>query len=383
MRRLIPVCSIAAMALFLATIAAAQATSVSGQIIAPDGTPWVDLDVNIQNMSTGLHFDVKTGKDGRYAQWGLPPGIYKITIYDRSKSFAYSEIHVLRGTNENDVSANFSKNIETARTEAQKKVQEEDNTFNNVKEHLNKGVGAMYDAQALRAQLATAPADKKGLLQDKLSSDYQTAVGEFQLAEQADSPTDVKTHAMIWGHLGEVYDYAGKYDDATSAYQKAVALRPEPVYYQNLSKAQATSALAQTDSKETEQKLADAQANCDKAVALDPATGARCWKNIGILLGNKGDMKDAITPFRKTTQLDPKDAHAWFLLGRALLATVETKDEGDLITSVFPPGTTEAFQQCIDADPAGPYASQAKEMLDALASISPAKKKTVVDKKRK
>jgi len=39
MGRLIPVCSIAAVTLILATIAAAQATSVSGQIIAPDGTP--------------------------------------------------------------------------------------------------------------------------------------------------------------------------------------------------------------------------------------------------------------------------------------------------------------------------------------------------------
>jgi hypothetical protein len=45
MGRLIPICSILAVALFLATIAAAQTTSVSGQIIAPDGTPWVDLDV--------------------------------------------------------------------------------------------------------------------------------------------------------------------------------------------------------------------------------------------------------------------------------------------------------------------------------------------------
>jgi len=45
MRQLVPICGILAVALFLATIAAAQTTSVSGQIIAPDGTPWVDLDV--------------------------------------------------------------------------------------------------------------------------------------------------------------------------------------------------------------------------------------------------------------------------------------------------------------------------------------------------
>jgi tetratricopeptide (TPR) repeat protein len=151
-------------------------------------------------------------------------------------------------------------------------------------------------------------------------------------------------------------------------------------YYQNLSKAQASSALAQTNPKKTEKKLADAGATCDKAAPLDPATAARCWKNIGVLPSNKVDMKDAIMPLQKTTQLDPKSAQAWFLLGRALLATTETKQEGSEITSVFPPGTAEAFQKCIDADPNGPYASQAKEALDGLASMSGAKT-TIVDKK--
>jgi hypothetical protein len=79
--------------------------------------------------------------------------------------------------------------------------------------------------------------------------------------------------------------------------------------------------------------------------------------------------------------LDPQDAEAWFLFGRALLAMVETKQEGNVIASVFPPGTAEAFQKCIDADPNGPYASQAKEVLDALASVSAGEKTTVRDKK--
>lgn len=74
---------------------------------------------------------------------------------------------------------------------------------------------------------------------------------------------------------------------------------------------------------------------------------------------------------------------AWFLFGRALLSTIETKQEGNVITSVFPLGTAEAFQKCIDADPNGPYASQAKGVLDALASISASEKMKVVDEKRK
>ncbi len=385
---MIRICSILAVALFLATIASAQNTSVSGQIIAPDGKPWVDLDVAIQNTDTEQHFDVKTDKDGRYNQQGLPPGVYKITIYDRSHNwFNYSEVRTLRGTQENDVSANFSKNIETVRLGAQKKTEEEDNKFNNVKAHLNAGIGDMYDSDAMRKELATTPADQKRPLQEKLNSDYQTAIREFQLAEQADSATDTKNHAMIWAQLGEAYDYAGQFDDAANAYQKAIALRPEAPYFQNyyqdLSKAQVGSALTQTDPKETEQKLTDANATCDKAETLDPAAAATCWKNIGILLSNKRDMKDAITPLQKTTQLDSKDSQAWLLLGRALLSAVETKQVGNTVTSVFPPGTAEAFQKCIDADPNGPYSSEAKDVLDGLASMGTEEKTTVVEKNRK
>jgi tetratricopeptide (TPR) repeat protein len=373
MRRSIPICSVLVVVLSLATIAAAQATSVTGQIIAPDGAPWVDINVIIQNTNTGEHFDVKTDRNGRYTQLGLPPGVYKITIYDRrSKSFTYSEIHTLHGKQENDVSLNFKKDIGTAQLGAQKRIEGEENKFNDVKAHLDAGIGAMYDSDSLRTQLATTPDDQKGPIQGKLNSDYQTAIREFQLAEQADSPTDVKNLAQIWNQLGEAFVYAGQYDDAINAYEKAAALgfRPELPYYQNLSKAQASSALAQTNPKETEQKLADAGASCDKAAVFGSLAAAKCWKNIGILLSNKGDMKGAVTPLQKTTQLDPEDAQAWFLLGRALLTTNETKQEDNEITSVFPPGTAEAFQKCIDADPNGPYASQAKEVLAGLASMS-------------
>jgi hypothetical protein len=141
MRRLIPICSILAVALFLATIAAAQTTYLSVQIIAPDGTEWVDLDLTIQNMNTGQHFDVKTNKDGRYNRAGLSPGVYKITICDpKSKWFTYSEIQTLRANQEKDISVNFSKNLETAHPEAQLKAEEEgDNKFNYEKAHFNGG----------------------------------------------------------------------------------------------------------------------------------------------------------------------------------------------------------------------------------------------------
>jgi len=215
-----------------------------------------------------------------------------------------------------------------------------------------------------------------------LNSDYKRAIREFRLAEQADSPTDEKNLAVIWGHLGEAYQYAGQYDDAIHSYEKAVAIRPEAWYYQNLGEVQARSALALTDPTEVEQSLVSSGATCDRIVALDPIAAARCWKNIGRLLTNKGDMKQAILPLQKTIQLNPKDAEGWFLLGRALLATPETKQKGDETIPVFPQGTAETFLNCINVDPKGPYASQAKEVLNELASMSVSRPSVLGDKKK-
>lgn len=388
MRRLIRVCSILAAVLLFATIAAAQATSVSGQIMDLDGKPWANIDVIIQNTSSGQTFDAKTDKDGRYTQLGLPPGSYKLTVQsepdETGHRFMYSEMHSFQGGQDNEVSINFEKLKQAAHPdqEKEKEAQNEANKkFNNMKAEFNAGVAAMDDASTLRAQLATTPTADKGPIQDKLNADYKTEIGDFQQAEQADSPTDVKNQAMFWNDLGVAYEYAGQYDNSIDAYQKAISLQPQAPYYLSLSKVQASAALTQTDPNATQQKLADAGATCDKATALDPTAAARCWKNIGIILSNKGDMKDAITPLQKTTQLDPKDAQAWFLLGSALAATAESKQVGNQVTTVFPPGTAEAFHKCIDADPTGPYASQAKEVLDGLASLTAGENTS--DKKKK
>jgi hypothetical protein len=76
-----------------------------------------------------------------------------------------------------------------------------------------------------------------------------------------------------------------------------------------------------------------------------------------------------VAPLQKATQLDPKDAQAWFLLGGALSAQITPKQEGDKMTYQIPPGTAEAYQKCIDLAPTGPYAEQAKQMLDGLAAM--------------
>jgi predicted Zn-dependent protease len=127
----------------------------------------------------------------------------------------------------------------------------------------------------------------------------------------------------------------------------------------------------------------DAGADCDKAAALDPTSAGKCWKNIGIILSNKGDLKDAVPPLQKATQIDVKDAQAWYLLGSAYTGMIDSKQEGDKMVYVIPPGTADAYQKCIDADPTGPYAAQAKSMLDSLTAMGGGESTTVGEIKKK
>lgn len=361
--------------LALATVAAAQNAIVSGQVLDPDGKPWQGVTVTVKS-DVGRTFTLTTDKDGKFNQIGLSPGMYTVTFTNPPRLTGYQMQRQVSSGQENDFSVNFAKIAaqQGANPEEQKKREEAQSAFKNMKAHVDAGVAALSDADDLRKQLKAATADQKSGIQDKINTDYQTAISELQQAEQGVGPKDTKNHAVILSNLGIAQNLAGHYDDSISSYQKAIDLNPQAGYYAGLSQALANSAAAQTDPAVASSKIADAGADCDKAAALEtppnPANNARCWKNIGIVLTNKGDLKNAIAPLQKATAADPKDAQAWYLLGSAYTGTIDTKQEGDKMTYIIPPGTGDAYQKCIDADPNGPLAAQCKQMLDSLAQMA-------------
>ena len=375
MKRSIPAWATLALALLLATIVVGQgSTRVDGQILDIQGKPWVGITV-IMKSESGQVYTLKTDKDGKFSQLLPRGGTYAVNVVNDADKLNYTEQHSVHDGQTNDITINF-KDItaqQATNPEEVKKAEEAANSFKGMKVHFDAGVAAMSDSAQLRQQLASAPADQKSAIQDKLNTNAQTAVTEFQQAEQATNPKDVKNHALVWANLGQAYDAAGHYDDAANAYQKAIDLQPAAPYYTHLSTSLANGAASAKDPAVAQQKVTDAGADCDKAAALDPtnaSTAALCWKNLGIILSNKGDLKDAILPFQKATTANAKDAQSWFLLGGALTGTIDTKQEGDKVVYVIPPGTADAYQKCIDADPNVPYAPQAKAALDNIAQLS-------------
>jgi tetratricopeptide (TPR) repeat protein len=226
-----------------------------------------------------------------------------------------------------------------------------------MKVHFDAAVAALDQAKAKRAEVEKMPKDQQTAQESTVTGPATTAATEFKAALEGTPETD-PNRAVLLARLGEAYEIAAKYPDAAEAYTKAVAMKPDPGTYNNLG-----NSLARTG------KVDDALAAYQKAIALDPMNTAMYWRNLAVGLYNSGRIKESIDPLKKATEADPKSAQAWYLLGAALVNTMDFKQEGDKLIPQIIPGTQEAYQKAIDLDPNGPFGAQAKQGIEALQAM--------------
>lgn len=267
-----------------------------------------------------------------------------------------------------------------------------------MKPHFANGNQAMQDAKAIRQQLQTAASDQKPTLIARMKEDYQRAITEY---EQAIEETEVRDEngltvigkigvirnglvsqqkavdmlvqdkdlPVILSNLGLAYGGVGQYQVAVDTLEQAAMLKPAVGTYMELG-----TNLAQVG------KMPEASAACDKILTVDSTAKnmqAGCYKNVAIVLTNKGKLLEAIAPLQRVTLLNPQDALAWKLLGDSLLSTITSKSQDGKIVYVIPPETLEAYRRYLQLDPNGPYAAQVQSALEGFAQLtkSPTQKK--------
>lgn len=260
-----------------------------------------------------------------------------------------------------------------------------------MKPHFEKGNQVMQDAKTIRQELQTATSDQKPTLLARMKEDYQTAITEYQ---QALDDTEVRDEnglqvigkigvirnglvsqqkalemlvqdkdlPVILSNLGLAYGGIGQYELAINTLEQAAMLKPAVGTYMELG-----TDLAQLG------KMQEAIEACDKVLTVDPTAKNKqsgCYKNVAIVLTNKGKLVDSIAPLQKVTLLSPQDALAWKLLGDSLLSTMTSKSQDGKIDYVIPPGTVEAYKRYLQLDPNGPYAGQVESVLEGLAQFT-------------
>jgi tetratricopeptide (TPR) repeat protein len=358
----------------LAPRAAAQGDgSISGQIMDITGKPWADI--GIQAVSDqGAKSESKTDKDGKYSVRNLRSGIYTVYVQLPAPNKPYEVQCRVQGGSDVKVDVNFKDVVSKQGAEAQeaiKKQEEEKQKFQNMKGRFDAGVALLDQVKQAKADLGKAPDDKREALKQQVADLSGKAVTELEGAKAAAPEKDANLH-LIYARLADAYDTAGRSDDAIAAYKQAIEQKPTAAYYNNLGGIEGRAG-----------KIDEATVAYQKSAELDPANAAQAWRNFGITLYNASRLKEAVDPLKKSTALEPKNAQGWYLLGAALVGTMETKKVGDKLEFVIQPGTVEAYQKAVELDPNGTYGAQAKQGLDALQQIAPGIEMKVNMKKKK
>ena len=349
-----------------APLAFTQTTgSVKGVCKDSDGKPITQAEVEWLSTETGHKYTLKTNNKGEYFSLGIVPGKYNVKLSkDGKEIFHINGISV--GLDETELPFDLKKE-QAAQASGQGLTPEQAKALKEKQEEVAKTEASNKVVGSLNEKLtAAAKASDAG--------DYDTAVATLNEANQIDGTRD-----LIWFKLGDAYRMSGpkqtdpdekkkRYEEAAAAYQKAIDLRTASeteqkeadnskklaYYYNNLADAYAKA-----------NKVDDAVASYNKAVALDPAGAGGYLFNVGAVLTNAGRVDDAIVAFDKVIAADPTKADAYYWKGVNMIGKATLGKDNKMIA---PTGTAEAFQKYLELQPNGKLAQPAKDMLASIGA---------------
>jgi len=152
------------------------------------------------------------------------------------------------------------------------------------------------------------------------------------------------------------------FSDAAVSYQKAIDLnstskKPSPenlaVYYLNLGQAQGKAG-----------NLTEAGAAYEMAAKTSPAMAAGAYYNESVVFYTANKLPEAEAAADKAIAADPKRADAFYIKAQSLVPGA--KEDPATHKFVLPPGCLEAYQEYLALAPDGPHAAEVKELLTGL-----------------
>jgi len=218
----------------------------------------------VSTRMSSQRYETRTGREGKFAQVGIYPGYYQVTIKKDGflpKSF---EVHV---EIDGDTNLEIIK-LETADEQAVKNLSVADKAFMKANEYYNK-------------------------------QDYEKAVAGFQEA--------ISLSSGNWAYhfnLGLAYKKLNRLSEAREAFGKAVELNPGSF--------SANKELGELLAREEQYEAAAGYYK--RAVEISP-NDPDAHYNLGACLVNLGQGEQALGNFQKTIELKPDYAEAYFQLG--------------------------------------------------------------------
>ncbi|MBZ5629105.1 MAG: tetratricopeptide repeat protein [Acidobacteriia bacterium] len=344
MKRRLILCVLAAMmAALWAPAAWGQTTSIKGYLHDVKGEPVAGATLQFTNRENGRKYELKTNGKGEYFSLGITSGRYDLVVTKDGKQL-WKETGIPITLTDVDNVVNVDLKKEQAEQQAtmspeMKKQQEDQEKAVSKFKSLNDKL-----AQAKAAQDAGNPQQAVTVLTEATQIDPNQAVIWAALAEAERSVAQKQTDAA---------EKKASFAKAVEDYKKAIVLKPDAVFYNNMADAAARSG----DTPAALQAYAE-------AAKADPANAAQYYFNEGAVLTNTGKVEEAIQAFDKAILADPNKADAYYWKGVNLLGKATLKN--NKMEAV--PGTAEAFNKYLELQPTGQFAGPAKEMLASIGA---------------
>lgn len=354
---------------------------IHGHVTNPSGTAQSNGTVTF----LGAGISAKDGTfpvdaNGDYAA-EMPPGTYRLVYRavgtpEDKESDHVDNVKVVVGQDtvqDIDMSrAEYTKDLspeQKKQLEELKKKNSEVIKNNEVVKHINTDLGAsdldLKDVdnakdtaiKTLGASAAKADIDAK---ESEIKTAKYTDIETMMLKDTAAKPDA----SILWGRLGQAEAGLKKYDQAESAFKKAIevdlASKKQNLAVQGMAQAGLGEVYARTG------KISDANAGYDAAAKLDPPHAAMYYKNEAVIFFQANNADAQAAAAQKAIDADPAGQPiAYYLKGNALIQ--KTTEDPKTHKLVAPPGCLEAYQKYLDLQPNGTYA---KDVKDILASFS-------------
>jgi tetratricopeptide (TPR) repeat protein len=318
---------------------------------------------------TGRTFIVKTDPNGNFVLTGLRTGVYSVTLRvpvqgEAEEREVYTKEVFVQSGLEVEVKYNLQA-LMAPELEAARKQAEELKEFEDMKSVFQAGIASLEQAKHVHAQMIRTPNDLRTPMQQEFKQYSQAAVARLEKArDRAFDSKDENLHVVL-AKLGEAYEVAGRHEDAVKSYEQALTAAPKELslsdlaaYHNNLG-----NSLAKTG------RIEEAGRAYDKSAQINPAGAAQAYLNFGIVLYSANQLTAAVSRLRRAVELNPNNADAWYMLGASLLASMESRQQGDKTIFVVQPGTAEAFQKYLELAPNGRFANDAKAALLTLETL--------------
>jgi tetratricopeptide (TPR) repeat protein len=363
---------------------AANTGKIHGRVTNPTGQPQGGGSVSLStDGGLTLKFSFPVDESGNYTG-EAPQGTYMV-IYRAADTPAGKMVDSIRGVKivaEQDT----AQDIDMSRQEYIDKMTPEEKKQ---LEDLKKANAQALQANVLINQLN---ADLKVVNQDKRDIDNAAALaaqalgGNPSKTDLANKVTEIRTakytdivsiatrdtglkpdEALLWNQLG--YGQAGlkQYDDAITAYKKAVDLETASKKPRMPVIGQAQAGLGEIYARTG--KVPEANAAFDAAAKADPANAPLYLKNQAIIFFQEGNSTAQSAAADEAIKADPNPndpnlAILYYVKGQGLImnATVDAKGH-----YVLPPDCAEAYQKYLQLAPHGQFAADVTGILQQAA----------------